>query len=634
MSSLQQATLLWQAGQRHEAVALCQALSLDAGHARDALTLLAEMHVAAGDSAAASKLLQQATERWPSDASLHRRLGNLRLAAGAAQAAIESYRMALEIEPASASAWNNLGQAQLQLDQLDAAVVSFECAVKAEASHALAHNNLGTALRRQGKTEDALLRYFRAAALKPTFAEALCNAGQILLQQQRPEDALPLLERAVTCKPTLVEALAGRADAYRQLKQFERALEAYRQALALSPDHVQVLCNCASVLLVLGRPHEAVQYCDRALERASDLVEAHNNRGIALAQLGQHDAALLDFDAAIDLRPDYAEAHCHRAFVWLVHGELERGWVEQEWRYRNPGSSAFQARYRFTQPLWSGAEAIAGKTVLLHAEQGFGDTLQFCRYATLVADRGAQVLIEVPAALRGIAGSLSGVSLVLTRGEALPAFDYHCSLMSLPAIFGTTLNTIPARVPYLRAAAEQVDAWRRRLGATHKLRVGMVWAGGFRADQPALWEIDRRRNIPLRLLGSLQHPDIEFHSLQKGEAAESELQQLAESSTREWHLADHAADLDDFADTAALIEALDLIISVDTSTAHLAGALGKPLWILNRFDTCWRWLLDRTDSSWYPTARLYRQERFGDWGGVIERVQTDLFELVARHVRS
>jgi hypothetical protein len=259
---------------------------------------------------------------------------------------------------------------------------------------------------------------------------------------------------------------------------------------------------------------------------------------------------------------------------------------------------------------------------LLFEEQGLGDTIQFCRYVPLVAQRGARVILEVPPQLTRLAASLSGVAQVVETGHPLPAFDLHCPLLSLPLAFKTELATIPAAIPYLKADPDQSKAWQDRLGAKTKSRVGLVWSGGIRSNQPV--SVNQRRNIPLAKFAALKHPGVDFYSLQKGQPGESELTDLKRSQWSGPNILDFTGALKDFADTAAFIDNLDLVITVDTAAAHLAGALGKPVWILNRFDTDWRWLLDRADSPWYPTAKIYRQDTAGDWDSVLQRVKTDL----------
>jgi hypothetical protein len=310
-------------------------------------------------------------------------------------------------------------------------------------------------------------------------------------------------------------------------------------------------------------------------------------------------------------------------------GEYARGWADYEWRWQDGNSWIVNEKRNFAQPLWLGQEPLSGKTIFLQSEQGYGDTIQFCRYVKPVSDLGARVILEVQKPLSTLLQNLDGLAQLVVPGETLPAFDYYCPLMSLPLAMGTTLSNVPARVPYIAISDERRRLWRQKVGERRGLRVGLVWSGGFRPDQPELWSVNERRNVPLAKFAPLGHPSAEFYSLQLGQPAISE---LAESMAHRWdgpQVRDLTSEIHDFGDTAALIEQLDLVISVDTSTAHLAGALGKPVWILNRFDACWRWLLDRDDSPWYPTARLYRQDRPGDWDSVLERVRCDLWRWAA-----
>lgn len=375
----------------------------------------------------------------------------------------------------------------------------------------------------------------------------------------------------------------------------------------------------------LGRYEAALADYNRAIDLSPDCAEAHSNRGIVLQELNQPEAAVASYDRAIAISPDYAQAYLNRSLALLLQGELERGWTDYEWRVKTKDGRS--ERRDFLQPRWLGAESLVGKTVLLHCEQGFGDTLQFCRYAKLVADMGAKVLLQVPRALKDLLGTLDGVGQLLLPNEPLPDFDFHSSLMSLPWAFKTTLATIPNQVPYLRASERKRRIWRQRIGDSDKLQIGLVWSGGFRPNQPSVWAVNNRRNIPLTKLATILRSDCTFYSLQKGQPAESELADWI-ANGNEPQIVDLTASLHDFSDTAALIAELDLVISVDTSVVHLAGALGKPVWLLNRFDTCWRWLLERTDSPWYPTITLYRQERMGDWDSVLQRVRSDLEKIV------
>jgi hypothetical protein len=441
--------------------------------------------------------------------------------------------------------------------------------------------------------------------------------------------ALASYDHAIVANAHCAEAYSNRGNILKQLNELSAALASYDHAIAIRPDYAEAYSNRGMVLGALKQWDAALDSYDRSIAIKADLAEAHYNRANLLQELRQADAACAAYDRAIAIKPGYAEAHFNRSLLLLLSGDYERGWGEYEWRWRTIGGLVAKKDVKLERPLWLGDEPIAGRTIVIVSEQGLGDTLQFCRYVSLVAALGANVIVRAQSPLRSLLAELDGVAQVVTEGEALPPFDYYCPMMSLPTAFKTTIASVPVHIPYLRSSAEKLLYWRGVLGEKSKPRIGLVWSGGFRPNHPELWSINSRRNIPLDRLAVLKHPNVEFYSLQKGQPAESE---LAELISRGWdgpHLNDHTHLLQDFSDTAALIENLDLVISVDTSTAHLAGALGKPVWILNRFDGCWRWLLDRTDSPWYPTVKLYRQDKSGDWDGVIQRVKEDLTQLVS-----
>jgi tetratricopeptide (TPR) repeat protein len=341
---------------------------------------------------------------------------------------------------------------------------------------------------------------------------------------------------------------------------------------------------------------------------------------VTLHELKRFEDALASYDRAVELRPDFAEAHNNEALCRLLIGDFDRGWEKNEWRWET--EQLKDARRNFTQPLWRGSNEITGKTILLHAEQGYGDTIQFCRYVPLVLKCGARVVLEVPKPLHALMGTLPGDALIVTRGDPLPKFDFHCPLLSLPLAFRTRLETIPSEMPYLSAFESKTTSWCDRLGKHEKPRVGLVWAGNARKELP---NARSERNIEFdRLAPLFDVTQCHFFSLQKGDDAVAQLR----NSPLRHHLIDWTDALLDFSDTAALIENLDLIISVDTSVAHLAGALRKPFWLINRHNTCWRWLRDREDSPWYPTARLFRQDETREWGNVIARVRAALHDYV------
>lgn len=453
--------------------------------------------------------------------------------------------------------------------------------VAVQPDHFDAAHVLAAAQAAQGKLDLALASYDRALALRPDFAEVISNRG--------------------TCLERL-----GRLD---------DALASYQRALALRPDFFDALYNLGNVLCTLGRHAEALAAYDRALAVRPSHADALNNRGQALRELMRYDEALASYDAAIAVAPRHAMAHCNAAALRLLLGDFRRGWADYEWRWQKASVVRFDRK--FPQPLWRG-EPVAGRTILLHSEQGLGDTIQFCRYVPLAAARGARVIFEVEPPLFGLMSRFSDVAQVVPKGGALPPFDLHCPLLSLPMAFGTELATIPAAPAYLGAPAPQSEHWRARLAGLRRPRVGLVWAGNPKHER------DRERSIALRALLPLLDVEASFVSLQK----ELRPDDAAVLQQRRDILAAGGV-LRDFSDTAGLVSALDLVISVDTSVAHLAGALGKPVWILLTYVPDFRWLLDRDDSPWYPSARLFRQDATRMWDSVIARLREDLAGFVA-----
>jgi hypothetical protein len=451
----------------------------------------------------------------------------------------------------------------------------------------------------------------------PEVAEGdLGAAAGRALEAARNAEAEALYRQHLERYPRDAMAHVHHGIALRRLGRLEEAASAYGEALRLDPANAMAHNNLGNLQATAGDNAAAVVSFRAALERNPNLVEAYNNLGSALTQAVRPTEAFAAFRNAIALRADYPDPHFNLGVALLLSGQLAEGWREYEWRWRVP---AFErAVRRFPQRQWSG-EALSGARLLLHAEQGLGDTLQFCRYVPLIAADTA-IILEVQKPLTRLMASLPGGARIVVAGETLPEFDVHCPLMSLPMAFGTDLATIPRGVPYLAAAPEAAAIWRRRVEALRGLRVGLAWAGDPRPDRPAAHAVDRRRSLALAALAPLATVSgVSWISLQKGAAAAQAAVPPTGMMLHDW-----TGELRDFADTAALIEALDLVVTVDTAVVHLAGALGKPVWLLNRFDTCWRWLTSREDSPWYPTLRLYRQEAPGEWAQVIERVARDL----------
>jgi tetratricopeptide (TPR) repeat protein len=461
-----------------------------------------------------------------------------------------------------------------------------------------------------------------ALRVNPNSADALNNLGNVLWAMKRYDEAAAAFEKALAIQPRLVPALNNRGNALRHAGRFEEALDAYQSALAIKPDYAEALSNCGDALQDLGRPEEALAWYDRALAAGAAHPQAFTNRGNALRSLLRLEEALQMYARALAIDPNFAQAHVSEAMCRLLMGDWSRGWIELERRWDTDPLAA--AKRDFKRPLWLGNQEIAERSILLHAEQGLGDTIQFCRYAPMVAGKGARVVLEVPAPLKSLLRSLVGVDVLIQQGEPIPPTDLHCPLMSLPLAFGTTLESVPSAPGYLTPDPEHVGMWRERLKPVPGAKVGIVWAGGQRRD-PQAGVGDRRRSMALSQFAALATvAGATFISLQVGEPAEE-----ASSPPAGMNLVDWTAELNDFADTAALVAALDLVISVDTSVAHLAGALGRPVWLLNCYESEWRWLLEREDSPWYPTMRIFRQSTSGDWTPVVERVAGELASGIA-----
>jgi Flp pilus assembly protein TadD len=504
---------------------------------------------------------------------------------------------------------------------MDEAVAVLRRAIELSPDYGEAHNNLGIALQAQGMRDDAVASYRRALELRPDTPEILNNLGTALQEQARMDEAVACYRRAIEVNPAYGEAHNSLGAALQEQGRPEEAADCYRRAIALKPDHTGALNNLGTALQEQGLLDEAASACRRAIDLNPNFEEAHNSLGTTLVEQGQLDEAVTCYRRALALNPNYADAHCNLAMALLARGNLAEGWAENEWRWKTPQMAA---SYRdFGLPRWRG-EAAEGKTLLVHGEQGFGDNLQFCRYAPLAAARGLRVVLEVSRPLVRLMRGLPDIAQVVTHGEALPPFDLHCPMLSLPLALGTDrIEQIPNVVPYLHADPAQVAAWRTRLAAMDDrgVRVGIVWAGNPREHMPSGSAVDRRRSIgPGPLAPLFDVPGVHFISLQKGGPA----------APAAYRLTDFMAEMDDFADTAALVANLDLVISVDTSVAHLSAALGRPVWLLDRFDSDWRWLVGRADSPWYPTLLVFRQPGPGDWRDVVEAIRVELAALVSR----
>jgi tetratricopeptide (TPR) repeat protein len=562
----------------------------------------------------AERLYRQCLTINPRHADSLHLLGVVALAEGRHAEAIDLIGRAIAINGREAPYHSNLGTVLWKLGHLDAAIACYRRALELRPDYAKAHFNLGTVLWKQERLTEAEACYRNALSFKPDYAEAWDNLGTVLKRSGRQDEAIACYRRAIEVSPNYPEAHNNLGTALLEQGQTGEAVGCYRKALDLKPDYPDAHFNLGTAILELGQPNTAVACYRDAIALRPDNTGALLNLGTTLKELGNLDEAAACYRNVLSLEPQHPEAHCNLGIVLLAQGELAEGWNEHEWRWQTP--QLMSARRDFAQPQWRG-ESAPGRTLLVHAEQGLGDTIQFCRYAKVAAARGLRVILEVQQPLVRLLRGLSGIDHVVVRGDELPAFDLHCPMLSLPWALGLTLTNLPRFEPYLHADPAQVAAWKTRLPQMvgPGPRIGLVWAGNPRKHARGLAAVDQRRSVaPDRLAPLFKLRGLCFVSLQKG----------GPSAPEDFPLTDVMEEMQDFADTAALIANLDLVISVDTAVAHLAAALGKPVWLLDRFDACWRWFTGRRDSPWYPSLRIYRQPQPGDWDTVLAAVTGDL----------
>lgn len=495
-----------------------------------------------------------------------------------------------------------------------AALESFERTLALRPNHVEAHFRRGILLGSLKRHGDALASFDRVIALQPAHYDAHYNRGLLLGQLGQHEEALASFQRVVALQPGHAAAHHRCGLELQRLDSLEAAVGCFDRAIALEPDIAARYADRAVALGHLGDYSRALQSLERALALDPRDPDAHNNSGNALRGLQRYEEAIASYEEALRLDPGKHLARWNLSLSRLLLGQFEEGWQLYEARFQVPSANA--RRRDDPARLWDG-RAPAGKTILLNSEQGLGDTLQFCRYVTLLHDQGARVVLEVQPRLTALLRSLDGADAIVAEGEPAGEFDYHCPLLSLPLLCRTRLETIPAAVPYLRPEQARAAQWAQRLsGQRGRLRVGIAWQGN--PDPEKSWA--RGRSVPLPCFRPLTDiPNVEFISLQKGHGME----QLAASGLAARITTpgeDFDAGPDAFLDAAAIIAELDLVITSDTSIAHLAGALGTPAWVALHANPDWRWLLDRSDSPWYPTMRLFRQQRPGDWAGVFEKI--------------
>lgn len=574
----------------------------------------------------AVQCLEQALALKPDYADAHYNLGNALRQSGKLDDAISSYRRAIELNGRITDAHNNLGLIFFEQRKLSEAAACFRKAIELESSVAGFHFNLGLVLHEEGKLNDAAACFLQAIQLDPHSADAHYKLAGTFKQQKNLEAAVAFYRRALELKQPYVEACTDLGVALHDQGKFTEAEACHRQSLAWKPDSFETHNNLGSLYQDQAKLDEAHFHYLRALELKPDAPETHVNLGISYKRFGRFDEACSHYNRALGIRPDYAAAHLGLATMRMLQGDFEQGWRNFEWRWK----TGQLPEREFFQPPWDGAPLPSGATILLHCEQGFGDAIQFVRYAPIVkqSNPSATVVVECEPPLTKLFASVRGVDRIVPGCDTLPSFDTYAPLLSLPRILNTRLDTIPRNVPYLFAQEDLINLWRLRLSRIDGFRIGINWHG--RENHP----VAQQRDLPLDQLASLANiAGVRLISLQKG-AGQREL------AGDRYPIVNFADELDGahgaFMDTAAIMMNLDLVITSDTSIAHLAGALGVPVWVGLPFVPDWRWLLDRSDSPWYPTMRLFRQPALGDWPSVLKVVKESLREVVnarSRHDR-
>jgi tetratricopeptide (TPR) repeat protein len=572
---------------------------------REAATLRA-----AGRQDEAALLYQSLLETNPEDREAMYRLGMTRATAGAVAEARDLLMRVVEIDPSFADGFSDLGVLSRRLGDIDAARDAYGRALALRPDHVDALYNCGNLENAAGEPEQAESFYRRAIAARPGHQGALNNLGLLLHKMGDHEGAAAIYRQALSHDDTLPPTHNNLGNALRDSGALEQSLASYRRAVALDAELCDGWRNLSVALQKMHLMEDAVDPARRALALEPDNPELLLNLGTLMIRLGQMKKGADAFDRALAIRPDYAEAHWNRAHVQLMHGGFREGWREYEWRLRCPGLNAYGRT--FDAPRWDGG-TLTGKRILIHSEQGFGDTLQFVRFLPQVKQRGGTVIFEAHKALIRLFDGIEGADELVHSGENLPEFDCYAPLLSLPFLFGAEENSIPAAPALHVPAAPPID-----LPESGNKRIGLVWAGRPQHGN------DRNRSMALSHIKPLfENERCDFFSLQLG-PARGQIEQEDQQS----NLTDLSEHLTDFAATASLIEQLDLVIAVDTAVAHLAGSLGKPVWLMLPFVPDWRWMLHRSDTPWYPTMRLFRQPAAGNWAAAVEEARIALAEFV------
>jgi tetratricopeptide (TPR) repeat protein len=641
----------YQNGNIRAAEEICKKLlSVCPTHA-EALHLLGTIAHQIGDHDKSLPLLLQAIEIDPANPIFHCSLGEIYKDLGRLEESIACYQKALALKPDFAEVYYDLGNIYHCQKIYPEAMGCYQKALQLKPDFVEAHYNLGNTYLDQREFENAISQYQRALVLNPGFGDAHFNLGIVLFELGKFDDAIAAYQKALTLKPDRVEAHYNMGIAFQAQNKLQEAIDCYQKAVRFQPDFPRAYNNMGNAFQDQGNAKEAIACFQKALQLKPDYEEAHYNLGKSCHDQNRYQDAILCYQKALqiapefymaynnlaktyqdmrqvehaahlyrkalELKPDYAEAHFNFATLHLSTGNFKAGWKGYEWRFKCRDWKRTYP-YRYHTPRWNG-ERFAGRKLYVHCEQGFGDSIQFIRYLPLVKGRGGTLIFETMRPLHELLKDFPGIDQLVepsTDGQPAAACDLCAPLLSLPAIFNTTLKTIPAEIPYLFADATKTSEWQNRLTAKG-FKVGLVWAGKSSHDN------DQARSCKLENFAPLANiPEVQLYGLQKGNAA-GQAAKLAE----EMNLINLGEQFENFAETAGVIANLDLVISVDTAVAHLAGAMDKPVWVLLPFVPDWRWFFDRNDSPWYPTMRLFRQEKRGDWVAVMRRLTREVQEM-------
>jgi tetratricopeptide (TPR) repeat protein len=567
----------------------------------------------AGKLVEAERLYQQMLQGNGHDPEIWFLLGDALQGQGRLADAVESYSLALQYQPDHVPARAGLGVTLANMRKLPEAVAELRQVIRLRPDFAQAHHNLGVALAELGNLDEAIACLRQALALQPDYPEACYNLGNVLVSQKKREEAVTQFLRALELRPGYGEVYNNLGLALIDLRRSAEAAVFLEQGVRLRPVP-EAHNNLGLALADLGRFEEAEASFKEALRLNPSYIDAHANLANLYKEQGRSEEALAGYQVALWLNPDAPSTHWNRALTWLQKGDFEKGWQEYEWRWKRKRTAARP----FRQPTWDGSP-LSGRTILLYMEQGLGDMLQFIRYAPLVKERGGRVVVECTRMLIPLFSTCKGIDQLVAEGEPLPDFDVQVPLMSLPRLFKTTLETVPAAVPYFFPDDELVERWRQRLTSIDGLKIGISWQG----NPNHQW--DRHRSFPLKeLAGISQLPGVRLISLQKGAGTE----QLKSVGFEVLQFGDELDTTSGaFMDSAAIIKNLDLVITVDSAIAHLAGALGAKVWLALALIVDWRWMFGGQDSPWYPTMRLFRQTRLGDWSSVFDRMVAEISKL-------